>query len=84
MWMNYLQLSLALFDTTAAQAGAATAGRIKDFRQGLKISQPEYWANRLDRIKSKFTPIPGLIDDEAFDHTARTAPRDFIVTLVWL
>jgi hypothetical protein len=64
-------------DTTAAQAGAATAGRIKDFRQGLKISQPEYWANRLDRIKSKFTPIPGLIDDEAFDHTARTAPRDF-------
>jgi hypothetical protein len=64
-------------DTTAGEAGAALASRVKDFRQNLKVSQPEYWANRLDRIKAKLTPIPGLINDEAFDHTARTAPRDF-------
>jgi hypothetical protein len=74
---DLLATIIGIGDTTAAQAGAATATRIKDFREGLKISQPEYWANRLDRIKAKFTPIPGLIDDEAFDHTARTAPRDF-------
>jgi hypothetical protein len=74
---DLLATIIGIGDTTAAQAGAATAGRIKEFREGLKISQPEYWANRLDRIKSKFRPIPGLIDDEAFDHTARTAPRDF-------
>jgi hypothetical protein len=74
---DLLATIIGTVDTTAAEAGAATAGRIKEFREGLKISQPEYWANRLDRIKSKFRPIPGLIDDEAFDHTARTAPRDF-------
>ena len=74
---DLLATIIGIGDTTAAQAGAATAARIKEFRGSLKISQPEYWANRLDRIKAKFTPIAGLIDDEAFDHTARTAPRDF-------
>jgi hypothetical protein len=74
---DLLATIIGIGDTTAAQAGAATAGRIKEFRGSLKMSQPEYWANRLDRIKARFTPIPGLINDEAFDHTARTAPRDF-------
>jgi hypothetical protein len=74
---DLLATIIGIGDTTAAQAGAATAGRIKEFRESLKMSQPEYWANRLDRIKARFTPIPGLINDEAFDHTARTAPRDF-------
>ena len=60
-----------------AAAGAKMAEAIKAHRAGLKMNQPEYWANRIDRIKAKLTPIPALINDEAFDHKAKNAPRDF-------
>jgi hypothetical protein len=62
---------------TPAAAGTAMAERIRTYQSNLKAHQPEFWANRIDKIKAKFTPIPALINDEAFDHKARTAPRDF-------
>jgi hypothetical protein len=58
-------------------AGAAFAGKIIEGRQNIKRFTPEYFADRIDRIKAKFTPIASLIDDEAFDHTSKTAARDF-------
>lgn len=58
-------------------AGAELAGKIIEGRQNIKRFTPEYFANRIDRIKAKFTPIASLIDDEAFDHTSKTAPEDF-------
>ena len=60
-----------------AQAGTALAGEIIKSRQNIKRFTPEYFANRIDRIKAKFTPIASLIDDEAFDHSSKTAPQDF-------
>jgi hypothetical protein len=59
------------------QAGTALAGEIIKSRQNIKRFTPEYFANRIDRIKAKFTPIASLIDDEAFDHSSKTAPQDF-------
>jgi hypothetical protein len=58
-------------------AGAAFAGKIIEGRQNIKRFTPEYFADRIDRIKAKFTPIASLIDDEAFDHTSKTAAKDF-------
>jgi hypothetical protein len=58
-------------------AGAEFAGKIIEGRQNIKRFTPEYFADRLDRIKAKFTPIASLIDDEAFDHTSKTATQDF-------
>jgi hypothetical protein len=58
-------------------AGAEFAGKIIEGRQNIKRFTPEYFADRLDRIKAKFTPIASLIDDEAFDHTSKTATKDF-------
>lgn len=58
-------------------AGAELAGKIIEGRQKIKRFTPEYFANRIDRIKARFTPIASLIDDEAFDHTSKTAPEDF-------
>jgi hypothetical protein len=58
-------------------AGAELAGKIIEGRQKIKRFTPEYFANRIDRIKARFTPIASLIDDEAFDHTSKTAPQDF-------
>jgi hypothetical protein len=60
-----------------AQAGTALAGEIIKSRQNIKRFTPEYFANRIDRIKAKFTPIASLIDDEAFDHSSKTAAQDF-------
>ena len=60
-----------------AQAGVTLAGEIIKSRQNIKRFTPEYFANRIDRIKAKFTPIASLIDDEAFDHASKTAPQDF-------
>jgi hypothetical protein len=59
------------------EAGATFAGKIIKGRQDVKRFTPEYFANRIDRIKAKFTPIASLIDDEAFDHASKTAPQDF-------
>jgi len=59
------------------QAGAEFAGKIIEGRQNIKRFTPEYFANRIDRIKAKFTPIASLVDDEAFDHTSKTAAKDF-------
>ena len=59
------------------EASANFVGKIIEGRQNIKRFTPEYFANRLDRIKAKFTPIASLIDDEAFDHTSKTAPQDF-------
>jgi hypothetical protein len=59
------------------EAGAAFAGKIIESRQNVKRFTPEYFANRIDRIKAKFTPIASLIDDEAFDHASKSAPQDF-------
>jgi hypothetical protein len=59
------------------EAGAQFAQKIIEGRQNIKKFTPEYFANRLDRIKAKFTPIASLIDDEAFDHASKTAPQDF-------
>ena len=59
------------------QAGVTLAGEIIKSRQNIKRFTPEYFANRIDRIKAKFTPIASLIDDEAFDHASKTAPQDF-------
>jgi hypothetical protein len=58
-------------------AGAEFAGKIIEGRQNIKRFTPEYFADRIDRIKAKFTPIASLIDDEAFDHTSKTAAKDF-------
>jgi hypothetical protein len=58
-------------------AGAEFADKIIEGRQNIKRFTPEYFADRLDRIKAKFTPIASLIDDEAFDHTSKTATKDF-------
>ncbi len=58
-------------------AGAGFAGKIIEGRQNIKRFTPEYFADRIDRIKAKFTPIASLIDDEAFDHTSKTAAKDF-------
>lgn len=60
-----------------AQAGTSLAGEIIKSRQNIKRFTPEYFADRIDRIKAKFTPIASLIDDEAFDHTSKTASQDF-------
>jgi hypothetical protein len=60
-----------------AQAGTALAGEIIKSRQNIKRFTPEYFANRIDRIKAKLTPIASLIDDEAFDHSSKTAAQDF-------
>jgi len=59
------------------EAGAGFAQKIIEGRQNIKKFTPEYFANRIDRIKAKFTPIASLIDDEAFDHASKTAPQDF-------
>jgi hypothetical protein len=59
------------------EASASFAGKIIEGRQNIKRFTPEYFADRLDRIKAKFTPIASLIDDEAFDHASKTAPQDF-------
>lgn len=59
------------------EAGTELAGKILAGRQEIKRFTPEYFANRIDRIKAKFTPIASLIDDEAFDHTSKTATEDF-------
>lgn len=59
------------------QAGTELAGKIIEARQNVKRFTPEYFANRIDRIKAKFTPIASLIDDEAFDHASKSAPEDF-------
>jgi hypothetical protein len=59
------------------EASANFVGEIVKSRQNIKRFTPEYFANRIDRIKAKFTPIASLIDDEAFDHTSKTAPQDF-------
>jgi hypothetical protein len=59
------------------EAGAEFAGKIIEARQNIKRFTPEYFADRIDRIKAKFTPIASLIDDEAFDHASKTAPQDF-------
>lgn len=59
------------------EAGATLAGKIIEGRQNIKRFTPEYFADRLDRIKARFTPIASLIDDEAFDHTSKTATQDF-------
>ena len=59
------------------QAGVTLAGEIIKSRQNIKRFTPEYFANRIDRIKAKFTPIASLIDDEAFDHSSKTAAQDF-------
>jgi hypothetical protein len=59
------------------EAGAALGKDILASREKIKKFTPEYFANRLDRIKAKFTPIASLIDDEAFDHSSKTAARDF-------
>jgi len=59
------------------EAGTDFAGKIIEARQNIKRFTPEYFADRLDRIKAKFTPIASLIDDEAFDHTSKTATQDF-------
>jgi hypothetical protein len=59
------------------EAGKELAGKILKSREEIKRFTPEYFANRLDRIKAKFTPIASLIDDEAFDHTSKTATQDF-------
>ncbi len=59
------------------QAGTELAGKIIEGRQNIKRFTPEYFANRIDRIKAKFTPIASLIDDEAFDHASKSAPEDF-------
>ena len=59
------------------EAGADFAQRIIEGRQNIKKFTPEYFANRIDRIKAKFTPIASLIDDEAFDHSSKTATQDF-------
>jgi hypothetical protein len=60
-----------------AQAGVTLAGEIIKSRQNIKRFTPEYFANRIDRIKAKLTPIASLIDDEAFDHASKTASQDF-------
>jgi hypothetical protein len=59
------------------EAGAAFAGKVIEGRQNIKRFTPEYFADRIDRIKAKFTPIASLVDDEAFDHTSKTASKDF-------
>jgi hypothetical protein len=59
------------------QAGATFAGKVIEGRQNIKRFTPEYFADRIDRIKAKFTPIASLVDDEAFDHTSKTASKDF-------
>jgi len=59
------------------QAGVTLAGEIIKSRQNIKRFTPEYFANRIDRIKAKLTPIASLIDDEAFDHASKTASQDF-------
>ena len=59
------------------EASANFVGKIVEGRQNVKRFTPEYFANRIDRIKAKFTPIASLIDDEAFDHTSKTAAQDF-------
>ena len=59
------------------EAGATFAGKIIEGRQNVKRFTPEYFANRIDRVKAKFTPIASLVDDEAFDHASKTAPQDF-------
>ena len=60
-----------------AQAGTSLAGEIIKSRQNIKRFTPGYFADRIDRIKAKFTPIASLIDDEAFDHSSKTASQDF-------
>jgi hypothetical protein len=59
------------------EAGASFAGKVIEGRQNIKRFTPEYFADRIDRIKAKFTPIASLVDDEAFDHTSKTASKDF-------
>jgi hypothetical protein len=59
------------------EAGATFAGKVIEGRQNIKRFTPEYFADRIDRIKAKFTPIASLVDDEAFDHTSKTASKDF-------
>jgi hypothetical protein len=59
------------------QAGASFAGKVIEGRQNIRRFTPEYFADRIDRIKAKFTPIASLVDDEAFDHTSKTASKDF-------
>jgi hypothetical protein len=58
-------------------AGAELATEIIKNRKQIKRFTPEYFSDRIDRIKARFTPIASLIDDEAFDHTSKTASRDF-------
>jgi hypothetical protein len=59
------------------EAGTQFAQKIIEGRQNIKKFTPEYFANRIDRVKAKFTPIASLIDDEAFNHASKTAPQDF-------
>jgi len=74
---SLLQAVVGSETLSPVQAGAEFAGKIIEGRQNIKRFTPEYFADRIDRIKAKFTPIASLIDDEAFDHTSKTAARDF-------
>ena len=74
---SLLQAVVGSETLSPVEASANFVGKIVEGRQNIKRFTPEYFANRIDRIKAKFTPIASLIDDEAFDHASKTAPQDF-------
>jgi hypothetical protein len=74
---SLLQAVVGSETLSPVEAGAQFAQKIIEGRQNVKKFTPEYFANRIDRIKAKFTPIASLVDDEAFDHASKTAPQDF-------
>jgi hypothetical protein len=74
---SLLQAVVGSETLSPVEAGTELAAGILKNRGEIKRFTPEYFANRLDRIKAKFTPIASLIDDEAFDHTSKTASQDF-------
>ena len=74
---SLLQAVVGTETLSPVEAGAQFAQKIIEGRQNVKKFTPEYFANRIDRIKAKFTPIASLVDDEAFDHASKTAPQDF-------